>query len=410
MPRDGSNVYHLPPGTLGIPDTTIESNKYNAFVLDAQQEANLPRPIVAGGTGATSADGALVSLGAEKSSQAVTNYDSQVWWPGSFYSAAGATSAPVAGHAFVGWVVSSDALVTPPANLNVVVHARDQNDVVLPGKLYVREKKAGIWGTWNIDGTGLSGSTPPVNPADNTLWWDSVGGELYIYYNDGNSKQWVIASPQADVNHFLLKDGDTMTGPLLMQGKLTLHADPAATLEAATKQYVDAQITAGIGSITVFPPGTHMIFFQNNAPVGWTKRTDWNDFALRVVSGNQAHNGGGYGLSGLAGQNTVGYHAVTVAEMPSHAHSAAIYDPGHSHLLNGAGTVTVGTPIGQCPASSGNPQCGPMSLGVSPAATGVRVWDGANFDATYAAGGNNGHTHSINLNINYLDVIIAYKN
>ena len=25
------------------------------------------------------------------------------------------------------------------------------------------------------------------------MWWDSVGGQLYLWYNDGNSSQWVIA-------------------------------------------------------------------------------------------------------------------------------------------------------------------------------------------------------------------------
>lgn len=410
MPRDGSSIYHIPLGTEGIPDTTIESDKYNAYIHDVALDLNAPRPIVTGGTGATNAPAALVALAGENASQPVTNYDSQVWRPGSFYSAAGATNAPVAGHAFVGLVVSSDPLIEPPTNANVVVHARDQNDIVIPGRLYVREKKAGVWGPWSLDGTGLSGSTPPPNAPDNTLWWDAVGGELYIYYNDGNSKQWVITSPQADISHFLLKAGDTMTGPLLMQAKLTLNADPSAVLEAATKQYVDAQVASGIGSIVVFPPGTTMVFQQTSAPVGWTKVTTFNDFALRVVNGTAGSNSAGLSFAGMAAQKTVGGHAITPNEMASHAHPAAIYDPTHTHPLNGAGSVTVGTPIGACPFSNGNPQCGGMSLAVSGAYTGVRVWDGSNFDTTYPTGGNAAHDHTINLNMNYVDVILASKN
>jgi hypothetical protein len=72
--------------------------------------------------------------------------------------------------------------------------------------------------------------------------------------------------------------------------------------------------------------------------------------------------------------------------------------------------VTVGTPIGACPFSNGNPQCGSMGLAVSAAYTGVRVWDGANFDTTFPVGGNAPHDHTINLNLNYLDVILASKN
>jgi hypothetical protein len=41
-------------------------------------------------------------------------------------------------------------------------------------------------------GTVIS-ATPPASPQVGALWWDSVGGQLYVYYNDGNSSQWVIA-------------------------------------------------------------------------------------------------------------------------------------------------------------------------------------------------------------------------
>jgi hypothetical protein len=36
-------------------------------------------------------------------------------------------------------------------------------------------------------------SVPPVNPQIGQLWFDSVGGQLYVYYDDGNTSQWVIA-------------------------------------------------------------------------------------------------------------------------------------------------------------------------------------------------------------------------
>ena len=34
--------------------------------------------------------------------------------------------------------------------------------------------------------------TPPASPTANSLWWESDTGALYIYYNDGNSSQWVL--------------------------------------------------------------------------------------------------------------------------------------------------------------------------------------------------------------------------
>jgi hypothetical protein len=39
--------------------------------------------------------------------------------------------------------------------------------------------------------TIIVSDTAPVSPSNNALWWDSVGTQLYLWYNDGNSTQWV---------------------------------------------------------------------------------------------------------------------------------------------------------------------------------------------------------------------------
>jgi hypothetical protein len=52
MPLDGSMNYQYPPGTPGIPDTTIQSESYNTFIDDlVMNDLNIPRPITRGGTG-----------------------------------------------------------------------------------------------------------------------------------------------------------------------------------------------------------------------------------------------------------------------------------------------------------------------------------------------------------------------
>lgn len=63
MPRDGSNIYSKAAGTTAVAGTTIESAKFNAVVDDIAADLNLPRPIVAGGTGASSASAARTALG-----------------------------------------------------------------------------------------------------------------------------------------------------------------------------------------------------------------------------------------------------------------------------------------------------------------------------------------------------------
>lgn len=63
MPRNGSGVYSKPAGTTAVPNSTIESSKYNSVIDDIAADLNLARPIVAGGTGATTATAARTALG-----------------------------------------------------------------------------------------------------------------------------------------------------------------------------------------------------------------------------------------------------------------------------------------------------------------------------------------------------------
>jgi len=187
MPRI-SDIYNYPPSTPGVPDTTIESVDYNAYIDDVKDDLNFPRPILAGGTSASDAVNALINLGGEKSKQVVTNYDGvptgqSAWLSGSFYSAAGASGAPTA-NAFIGFVSVQDAN-------NMVFEACDLTDTAHP--IYTRAKVAGAWSAW--------------------------------------AKQVLSADLSAKVD----KLGDTMTG------FLTLSADPTNVLHAATKQYADAR-------------------------------------------------------------------------------------------------------------------------------------------------------------------------
>ena len=95
MPRNpGTGVYEQPLPDV-ITATTIESAVYNGFVNYVETDLNTPRPVVAGGTGATNATQARVNLKAEIAAAQVTNYDSHVWETGSFFSLGGATGEPV---------------------------------------------------------------------------------------------------------------------------------------------------------------------------------------------------------------------------------------------------------------------------------------------------------------------------
>lgn len=74
MPRSEAGVYSLPSGsTAPWAGNTITSSKFNEITSDLVSDANAARPVVAGGTGATTASGARSALGL------VIGTDVQAW-------------------------------------------------------------------------------------------------------------------------------------------------------------------------------------------------------------------------------------------------------------------------------------------------------------------------------------------
>src|SRR5215467_15494321 len=93
-------------------------------------------------------------------------------------------------------------------------------------------------GTGLILGTGgtFAGPTPPATPQVGQLWWrNDPDGNLFIYYDDGNSKQFVPAVPSSvgpwsvsgstitptDATKTVTVPGNTTTGEVLIGGTLT---------------------------------------------------------------------------------------------------------------------------------------------------------------------------------------------
>ena len=185
MPRDGSQIYHRPPGTDGIPDTTIESTKYNINVADVEQDLNLPRPIIAGGTGANNARDAMINLSGEIAKQTVNNYDEFPFVSGSFYSPPRATAAPTADVDYAGICYAID-------DTTLTLEARAVSN---PALKYVRQKYAGSWGSW----IKQTGSTAELDATYVNVAGDTMTGTLNIQN----------ASPQ------LVLNGTTTGGSIL---------------------------------------------------------------------------------------------------------------------------------------------------------------------------------------------------
>jgi hypothetical protein len=75
MPRNAGNVYSKPPGTTPIVNDDVDPVPFNLLMDDIATDLNTPRPIVAGGTGASSAAAALVNLGLTATAAEINTLD-----------------------------------------------------------------------------------------------------------------------------------------------------------------------------------------------------------------------------------------------------------------------------------------------------------------------------------------------
>lgn len=145
----------------------------------------------------------------------------------------------------------------------------------------------------------------------------------------------------------------------------------SARIAAINAAAADASAKAG----AVIPSGTRMLFQQSNAPVGWTKDVTHSDKALRVVSG-AAGAGGTLDFSAAFINGSVGETTLTVAQIPAHDHGTPVFarEGASAHIGDGGEGSTY---------------------------PGVR---------SGSTGGGASHTHTLNLAVKYVDIIIATKN
>jgi hypothetical protein len=174
MPRI-ANIYSVPVGTDGVPDETVDANKYNIFIHDLELDLNAPRPISAGGTGASNAADAMLALGGEIANQVVTNYATFAFRSGSFVSAPGATDTPDGAGAATNYF---EGLCYPaaPGMADFYLEARS----LATNVKYLRRKASGVWQPWVLDQQAALDADNALDAAKVNRAGDTMTGTLII--------------------------------------------------------------------------------------------------------------------------------------------------------------------------------------------------------------------------------------
>ena len=92
---------------------------------------------------------------------------------------------------------------------------------------YTYNSTASLWNSASSGGGGSSvtvSDTAPTSPSDGDMWYNSLDLNLYVYYNDGSSSQWVQSAPQQ--SGVAGADGDV--GAAGAAGSATSYANLAA--------------------------------------------------------------------------------------------------------------------------------------------------------------------------------------
>jgi len=136
-----------------------------------------------------------------------------------------------------------------------------------------------------------------------------------------------------------------------------------------------------------FASGTKMIFNQTAAPTGWTKVTSSNDVALRLTSGTVG-TGGTVAFETAFASQTIPTHGITTSELPNLS---------HTHKIPRQTSTTSNTYF-----FADNFAATFATFDYSSTVTEATALGNASGAAAHGHG-------SVDLNVSYVDVIIATK-
>ena len=244
----------------------------------------------------------------------------------------------------------------------------------------------------NFDGSG-SINLPGVNATgnQNTSGNAATATEVYQTVNSSNNNYAVLFSDENVSNNSGNKG--------VQHDVTTFWFNPSQnklTVEYAFIPNLD------VTNLNILPSGTRMLFQQTSAPTGWTKDTsDTNQRALRVVSGT-AGSGGSVDFS-------TAFHSsrATSGGNPLQLTLSTNQIPSHRHWISGA------------PKDDNNFSTAGQNTQEHGLYADAGSYSASDQNRSYGrnsaySGGGQAHDHgftqaTVNLNVRYLDVIIAAK-
>ena len=173
---------------------------------------------------------------------------------------------------------------------------------------------------------------------------------------------------------------------------------------------VDGYHAASMLNSNLIPAATVALFYQAAAPTGWTQNVSASvhNKALRVVNTAGGGTGGVTAFTSVFGASkNTGTHVLTTTQIPVHTHGAgtlATDNDTHNHDVTiprytGGGVGTDGFPGGDNGVFSVNDVFTTNNDTHNHDVTG----------STGAAGGGGGHSHTLSLDLAYIDLIICSK-